>query len=245
MLHVEIKNCNFKWQGKDKLFSIDSLEYQFDNDKRVLPIMGRSGLGKSTLLYLMSGLKLLPRNASVMWSTITESSGEKTAFISLNDKSLIHEVCYLQEFSYAFQNAALLPYLTIEENFHFCLEKSGKNKSEKSTISSNVLEKIFPSDFEIIKDSYPNTLSGGEYARAALGRCMLTSPKVIFADEPTGMLDPETRKDVLVTIKSWLEENKSSVFIWVTHQPDEPSFMGAKDCLICEDGTFNIKSVKK
>jgi ABC-type lipoprotein export system ATPase subunit len=80
---------------------------------------------------------------------------------------------------------------------------------------------------EAVLDRYPEQLSGGQRRRVALAQAMVTDPNVLFADEPTGALDPMTRKEVMDVVHRWVDaasDRSPRAFIWVTHQREHAEF---------------------
>ena len=240
-MKFQINNCTVGWGDNEPLLKNVEYEKSFSEYNQVLPIMGKSGVGKSTLLYLLSGLKELNgENASIRW---LNASGEE--LIKFTCRSKTNEKNFVDLFAYAFQDAALLPFLTVKQNISMYVQKSGKTKIESDRIAEEQLSELFPGEDKSIGNKFPSMLSGGQKQRAALGKCIARSPKVIFADEPTGTLDSDTRESILDLIRQWLNKDCERVFIWVTHHQDEPSKMGSEKCLLITENGLKYISISE
>ena len=163
-------------------------------------IIGASGSGKTTLLSLMAGLD-------------TPSSGN--IVVDEKDITKLHEdelaALRARRFGFIFQNFQLLPTLTALENVIVPLELQGEKNASK--VGMELLQKVGLSDrFH----HYPSQLSGGEQQRVALARAFSNKPSILFADEPTGNLDPENKKKIMDILFNSVDEYKSTL-ITVTH----------------------------
>ena len=180
-------------------------------------IMGPSGSGKSTLLHCLAGLD-------------RPSSGQiylKDSDISkLNDKQLTK--IRRDSFGFVFQAFNLIPTLTAEENITLPASIAGK-KPDMEWVKK-VVDTVDISDRLTHR---PNELSGGQQQRVAAARAMATKPEVIFADEPSGNLDSKSSKELLVFMKSVVEELNQTI-IMVTHDPYAASF--ANRVVMLKDG---------
>jgi putative ABC transport system ATP-binding protein len=180
-------------------------------------IMGPSGSGKSTLLHCLAGLD-------------RPSSGQiylKDSDISkLNDKQLTK--IRRDSFGFVFQAFNLIPTLTAEENITLPASIAGKKPD------MNWVKKVVDTvDISDRLTHRPNELSGGQQQRVAAARAMATKPEVIFADEPSGNLDSKSSKELLVFMKSVVEELNQTI-IMVTHDPYAASF--ANRVVMLKDG---------
>ena len=168
-----------------------------------LAITGPSGSGKSTLLGLLAGLD-------------TATSGE----IYLNGEAL-HELDEEQrallrkeKVGFVFQSFELLPSLTALENV--MLPSELKDEDEPEERAKYFLDRVGLKERE---HHYPNQLSGGEQQRVAIARAFACSAKILFADEPTGNLDPKNGKmvsDLLFEVNS----ETDNALVVVTHDHD-------------------------
>lgn len=190
----------------------------------VVSIVGESGAGKSTLLQILGTLDL-PSNAN-KYDTEISIAGE--SFINMNDKQL--SKFRNQNIGFVFQFHQLLPEFTALENVLLPTKIAGANEKE-------ALEKAYAL-FEDLKieqrlQHKPNQLSGGEAQRVAVARALINSPKIIFADEPTGNLDSKNADD-LHRLFFDLREKYNQTFVIVTHNPNLAEITDRK--LVMKDG---------
>lgn len=170
------------------------------SEKETVAIVGASGSGKSTLLSMISGLE-------------TATSGSVTLLgheLNRLDEDQRAKV-RLDHVGFVFQNFQLMPTLTALENVMLPLELAkGKHAAERAKA---ILERV---GLGHRLDHYPKYLSGGEQQRVAIARAFVNQPKVLFADEPTGSLDPKTAVSVMDLLFE-LNQEQGTVLILVTH----------------------------
>jgi putative ABC transport system ATP-binding protein len=135
-------------------------------------IMGKSGSGKSTLISILAGLDIAD-NGSIFLN------GDDLTQLSEDQLAAKRQT----EISFVFQSFHLIPTLTVAENIGFPLKISGNFNQD---IVNELLKKV---ELSHRADSFPHQLSGGEKQRTAIARALITHPKILFADEPTGNLD--------------------------------------------------------
>ena len=188
--------------GDGRLIILDDVSFSL-NDGESLAITGPSGSGKSTLLSLLAGLD-------------TATSGE----IFLDDLAL-HKMneeertaLRKEKVGFVFQSFELLPSLTALENVMLPSEL----KSEKSpeTNAKNFLERV---GLKNRQDHYPNQLSGGEQQRVAIARAFACSAKILFADEPTGNLDPRNG-EIIADLLFEVNSETDNALVIVTHDQE-------------------------
>lgn len=166
-----------------------------------ISIMGPSGCGKSTLLNILGLID-------------TPSSGEYQFFdrlvsgISEKDRAQIRK----QYMGFIFQNFNLIDELTVFENVELPLVYAKVAAGERKRKVDDVLEKL---NMSHRRKHYPVQLSGGQQQRVAVARAIVNSPKVIFADEPTGNLDSQNGEEVMKLLTTLNGEGTS--IIMVTH----------------------------
>ena len=190
----------------------------------VVSIVGESGAGKSTLLQILGTLD--PPTQFNKYDTEIEIAGE--SFINMNDKQL--SKFRNQNIGFVFQFHQLLPEFTALENVLLPTKIAGANEKE-------ALEKAYAL-FEDLKieqrlQHKPNQLSGGEAQRVAVARALINSPKIIFADEPTGNLDSKNADD-LHRLFFDLRDKYDQTFVIVTHNPNLAEITDRK--LVMKDG---------
>ena len=165
-----------------------------------LAIVGPSGSGKTTLLGLCAGLD----QAS---SGQVHLMGQNLQAISQDQRAALRN----QSVGFIFQNFQLIPTLTAIENVMIPLELQGAAGVYKT--ASTLLERV---GLESRLKHYPSQLSGGEQQRVALARAFCNTPKLLFADEPTGNLDDETSEKVEALLFD-LNQEKGTTLVIVTH----------------------------
>ena len=167
--------------------------------------VGPSGSGKSTLLNLLGCLDQ---------PTAGQVSINGTLVNKLNQ---IERAKFRgQNIGFIFQNFNLLPVLTVFENVEyplFMVQETPREERRKRVL--NLLEKVGMLDQ---KDKYPNQLSGGQKQRVAVARALVTSPKVVLADEPTANLDSVTALQVIKVLHQMRDEF-GTTFVFATHDP--------------------------
>lgn len=171
---------------------------------QIVCIIGPSGCGKSTLLRIIGGLER-PDQGAVM------QIGEPPAS-SLNP------------LTYIFQDFALLPWRTVEDNISLVLEDHDLSTTDRHQIIAEVLKRTKLSDF---RKALPRQLSGGMKQRVAIARALSVRPAVLLMDEPLSALDSQTR-DLLMDdlIELWLREKFTACY--VTHNLSEAVHLGHK-----------------
>lgn len=189
-----------------------------------LGIMGPSGSGKTTLLNILSGID----NAT---------NGE----VFIGDKNILKmkkdELALFRRknVGFIFQDFNLLDSLTVRENIGFpmTVDRIKPNKIEDKV---NELLKFF--NIGGIKNSYPYNISGGQKQKTAAARALVSEPKIVFADEPTGNLDSKSSRNIMEIFKQINEERKTTILM-VTHDPFAASF--CKRIIFIKDGEIKLE----
>ena len=171
---LELKNITLKWNSPTEKTLIKNLSIKIENSE-ILCVFGESGVGKSSLINVISGVN--EENLNI--------EGE----IKLNGIKLNNIATEKRKIGLLLQDGTLFPHLTVEQNLLFGMNKS-LNKKEKKSLILNYLDKANMSGFQ---DRYPNTLSGGQKARIACLRAILSEPNALLLDEPFSSLDPSQR----------------------------------------------------
>jgi len=197
---LNIENLTFAYNSSDrKVF--DGFSQSFD-EGRIYAIVGRSGVGKTTLLSLLSGLTS-PTDGKIYVGEKDISSIDKYEYRS-------HDV------GVVFQGYNLLPKLTAAENVILSMDISGKEFADKKAYAVSLLENVGLSETET--DRPVVRLSGGQQQRVAIARAISFNPRIILADEPTGNLDGETQDEIMALFRKLAHEEDKCVII-VTHSP--------------------------
>ncbi|MGO2355785.1 MAG: ATP-binding cassette domain-containing protein [Marinomonas foliarum] len=180
-------------------------------DGQVLSIMGPSGIGKSSLLHFLSG-SLSPN---------LTTTGE--AF--LNNQALHTKSTQERKVGLLQQMPLLFPHMSIIENLLFAIPADIK-KSARIDMAQNALEKLGIPDKA---NALPKDLSGGQQARVALLRTLLSQPDFLLLDEPFSKLDPALRRDVRTFVLNEIRQANIPALL-VTHDPEDAKAMEG-ECL--------------
>jgi putative ABC transport system ATP-binding protein len=171
-------------------------------------LMGPSGCGKSTLLHIL-GLVDTPTSGAYQFL------GQEMSKLSNKERANIRKT----NIGFVFQSFNLIDELTVYENVELPLIYSGVPASQRRERVAAVLEKMQMS--HRLKH-FPMQLSGGQQQRAAVARAIVTAPKLILADEPTGNLDSEHGDEVMRLLRHLNQEG--STILMVTHSEHDASF---------------------
>ena len=164
-------------------------------------IMGPSGSGKSSLLYILCGLKS-PSSGEV------SIGGKSITQMSETDRAGLRS----EQFGFVFQQPFLLNYLTALENILVGVNASTLTSSTRK--AESLLDDL---GLGGMGDKYPSMLSGGERQRVAVARALIGNPSIVFADEPTAALDKENGYKVMQALSKWAVDH---TVIVVTHDAD-------------------------
>ena len=163
-------------------------------------MLGPSGSGKTTTLMMLAGFE-------------TPTNGE----IFLQDKPISKIPPYEREIGMVFQNYALFPHMSVQENLAFPLEVRKLSKNETQEKVKKVLEMVELDDFAT---RFPAQLSGGQQQRVALARALVFEPRLVLMDEPLGALDKNLREQMQYEIKH-IHERIGITVVYVTHDQSE------------------------
>jgi len=185
--------------GQSILTVLQDINFDIEEGSTVA-VVGSSGSGKTTLLGLCAGLDSASSGSVILNNTdLSTLNEDQRAFIRN------------QHVGFIFQNFQLLPTLTALENVMVPLElRRASNVKNKAL---ELLEKVGLSERA---SHYPSQLSGGEQQRISLARAFSNSPKILFADEPTGNLDAETGDRVQKLLFD-LNQEAGTTLVLVTH----------------------------
>ena len=169
-------------------------------DHQFIGILGPSGSGKSSLLYLLSGLRR-PTQGEIYLDSRAYGKMPECERVALRRT----------EFGFVFQQHFLINYLTALENVMVAAPLQDKAHAEQA--------KALLADLSLGDKlhRFPYELSGGERQRVAIARAMIHRPRIIFADEPTGLLDRHTGLQVMALLRGYREQGS---LIAVTHNPE-------------------------
>lgn len=188
--------------------AIDNLSFNVEEGEFVA-IMGASGSGKTTLLNCISTIdKVTSGHIYVAGNDITKLRGN-----SLNKFRR-------EELGFIFQDFNLLDTLTAYENIALALSIQNVNSREIDAKIKKVAKEL---DIVNVLNKYPYQMSGGQKQRVASARAIITNPKLILADEPTGALDSKSSKMLLEKFNYLNKENRATI-IMVTHDAFTASY---------------------
>ncbi|MHC4886123.1 MAG: ABC transporter ATP-binding protein [Planctomycetota bacterium] len=200
---IEMKNISVSYTLRGHTVkALDELSLRVEKGDYV-SIIGPSGCGKSTLLQVLGGM-LTPDRGEVFM--------EKKSLFGLPESKRAE--IRRERIGFVFQRFNLVGYLTAQENVQIPLLLNLKEKEAQEAKSAELLTRVGLGDR---MDHKPSELSVGQQQRVALARMLANDPDIIFADEPTGALDPETAKGVLSFFEEMNQEGRTIVM--VTHDP--------------------------
>ena len=176
------------------------------NEGEMVAVMGPSGSGKSTLLYCVSGMDRVTAGEVVF-------DGKETA--KLGDKELAR--LRLDDMGFIFQQMYMMKNLSVLDNIIFPAVKSKKNKESRRQTEERGRKLMKRLGIEEVGGNDINEVSGGQLQRACIARSMINSPKMIFADEPTGALNRSSSDEVMNELLSL--NNDGTTVMCVTHDP--------------------------
>lgn len=171
-------------------------------------ILGPSGSGKTTTLRVIAGF---------------ERPTAGTVALNGTDVTRVH--ASKRDVNTVFQQYALFPHMTVEENVAYPLKMARAPKAERQAVVADMLERVEMTGYEKRR---PHQLSGGQRQRIALARALAAKPKVLLLDEPLGALDLKLRENMLLVLRH-LQRETGITFVYVTH--DQAEALGMSDRL--------------
>jgi putative ABC transport system ATP-binding protein len=224
---IEVKKLSKKYRiSKNNIVdAVTNLTFEIEKGE-VVTLVGPSGSGKSTLLSILGGLD-------------REYHGE----VFVNGKEVRdYNSNYYRRFVVGtiFQQFYLIPALTVEENIALPRVFSKQvSKKELKKKTEYLLERVGLTDRRHHK---PKELSGGQAQRVAIARSLISNPKILLADEPTGNLDSKTGQDIMDLLLQINKEQNTTLMI-VTH--DTELITGAQRKIFLKDGHLDLSRMKK
>lgn len=212
--------------GQNSFEALKNISFTIEHGEFV-GVMGPSGAGKSTLLNVLATI---------------DSPTKGNIFIE-NDNIVEMKEDQLSDFrrdhlGFIFQDYNLLDSLTVKENILLPLaikKRPAKEINEKVSQTT----KIF--GIEDLLDKYPHQISGGQKQRVAVSRAMITNPKLLFADEPTGALDSKSATGLLMNLQRLNREHEATIMM-VTHDAFAASF--CRRILFINDGELSKELIR-
>lgn len=206
---IDLVNIKKEFDGEPILRGINL----YIRDKEFITLLGPSGCGKTTTLRIIGGFE-------------TPTSGD----VLFEGKRLNDVPPYKREINTVFQRYALFPHLNVAENIAFGLHIRKMPADEIARKVSRMLELVGLKGFE---NRDVTSLSGGQQQRVAIARAIVTRPKLLLADEPTGSLDTARSEEIMALLSALNAEDGITVVL-VTHEPDMARY--AKRHLVFRDG---------
>ena len=196
-------------------FSVENGEY--------VAIMGESGSGKTTLLNILAGLDK-PTSGSVLLD------GKDLASIREADRAAFRR----DHLGFVFQEFNLLDTFSVEDNIYLPLVLAGVPQKELSVRLEPIAARLGIT--ELLK-KYPYEISGGQKQRAAVARAIITNPRLLLADEPTGSLDSASTGQVMHLLSDM--NRAGATLLMVTHEPLVASYCSR--VLVLQDGRIYLE----
>lgn len=188
-----------------------TLDVRLEIGDGLTALLGRSGAGKTSTLNVIAGL-LRPDHGVVTLDDATLTDTSRGVFLAP----------HLRRIGYVFQDSRLFSHLTVKQNLGF-----GRWFSRGGTNGVGVEEVIGLLALEPLLHRHPSRLSGGEKRRVALGRALLSGPRLLLLDEPLGSVDVRHRQDILPYLDRLIAELKLPM-IYVTHERAEIEHRAAR-----------------
>jgi molybdate transport system ATP-binding protein len=181
-----------------------TVEASFTSEGRVTGLFGASGAGKTSLINIIAGLLRPDRGKiSIDGETLDDTSART------------HVAVHRRRIGYVFQDARLFPHLDVRKNLDY--GRRMNRLAQEAALWQRVTELL---DIGHLLDRRPGKLSGGERQRVALGRALLSRPRLLLLDEPLGSLDEE-RKDEILPYLVRLRDEAGVPMVYVSHDLSE------------------------
>ena len=224
---LEVKNIEKYYGNKTNLTkAIDNISFEVSKGE-FIGIMGASGSGKTTLLNCISTIdKVTAGHIIIHEQDITRLKG--------NHLNKFRR----EELGFIFQDFNLLDTLTAYENIALALTIQKVNAKEIDKRVKNIAQKL---GIQEILNKYPYQVSGGQKQRIASARAIITNPKLILADEPTGALDSKSARQLLENFET-LNQKMEATILMVTHDAFTASY--ASRILFIKDGKIFNELIK-
>jgi spermidine/putrescine transport system ATP-binding protein len=188
-------------------------------DGEFFSLLGPSGCGKTTSLRMIAGFEL-PTDGKIF----------------IHGREMSQVPAFQRPVNTVFQQYALFPHMTVEQNIGFGLEMKGVERAERSKRVSEALQMVRLPGME---QRRPKQLSGGQQQRIALARALVNKPEVLLLDEPLGALDLKLRKEMQLELKT-LQREVGITFIYVTHDQEEALTMSDRIAVMSKGVALQI-----
>ena len=198
---IHLKDVNKTYFGAQPLHVLKGINLDISSGEFV-SIMGASGSGKSTLLNILGILDNFDSGEYILADTPIRNLSEKKAAEYRN-----------RMIGFIFQSFNLIGFKNAVENVELPLFYQGVSRRKRHQMAMDYLDRLGLADWA---GHYPNELSGGQRQRVAIASALITHPKIILADEPTGALDSKTSVEVMQLLKE-LNSSQHMTMVIVTH----------------------------
>jgi iron(III) transport system ATP-binding protein len=192
---------------------LDDLSLQIQNGERLV-VFGPSGSGKTTVLRLVAGLEVPNKGEIRIADRVVASPGRNLVPPEKRDVGMV------------FQDLALWPHMTVQQNLMFGLDARNVPKREANLRVREMLQRV---GLEHRTDAKPHQLSGGEQQRVALTRALVTHPSILLMDEPLSSLDGELKQAIASDLLG-LQSQLGFILIYVTHDRSEADMLASRVC---------------
>lgn len=180
------------------------LEAAFQSDSPVIGLFGPSGAGKSSIINMIAGLLRPDRGTIVVGDEAMDDTSRK-----------LHVPPYRRRIGYVFQDARLFPHRNVAQNLDY-----GRRMNKLPPDAAHLKRILDLLDIGHLQTRRPGQLSGGERQRVALGRALLSKPRLLLLDEPLGSLDQDRKAEILPYLER-LRDEENIPMVYVSHDPDE------------------------
>ncbi|HTK13810.1 MAG TPA: molybdenum ABC transporter ATP-binding protein, partial [Xanthobacteraceae bacterium] len=180
------------------------LEAAFESDSRVTGLFGASGAGKSSIINMIAGLSKPNRGTITINSETMDDTARK-----------LHVPPHRRRIGYVFQDARLFPHRSVAQNLDY-----GRHMNKLPHDAVHLKRILDLLDIGHLQARRPGQLSGGERQRVALGRALLSKPRLLLLDEPLGSLDQDRKAEILPYLER-LRDEENIPMVYVSHDPDE------------------------
>jgi len=179
--------------------AVDDISLDIESGE-FITLLGPSGSGKTTVLRMIAGFE-----------------DPDAGSIKLNGEDITHLPPFDRDVNTVFQDYALFPHMSVQENVEYGLRTRKVPKAERA---KQALEAIASVKLEETVNRLPHQLSGGQRQRIALARALVLRPRVLLLDEPLGALDRQLREEMQVELKK-IQRDAGITFVFVTHDQEE------------------------
>jgi putative ABC transport system ATP-binding protein len=201
---VELRNVSKIYRlGDEEIRALDDVTLDIEEGE-FISIIGPSGSGKSTLMHILGCLDS-PTKGTIQLDGVMIQNASSRQLATIRNRKI----------GFVFQFFNLLPKLNVVQNVELPMIYSGISAKERRR---RALEALAMVDLANRAKHRPSQLSGGQQQRAAIARALVNSPRIVFADEPTGNLDSHTGDAILSLFRKLSQEGRTIVL--VTHDPE-------------------------